>query len=213
MNELGLLPFDCGGDGDCYFKSVSHQLFGSSANHLAVRLAGVSYLRDHPEDFIEFVDGQSWSDYLCYMSRKGTWCDAPIVQAVADAYHLRIHIIESAQNFADTTIVEQHHFRQQSTSIFIGHIDEYHYVSTVRDNNILNYQSDSAQICTSNSSLTSIETEEESLGRNLEQSLAVSLNNEFRYNDSSNRKRNAYMSELMRKKRGKMIIIENDYNL
>ena len=102
-----------------------------STYNLAVRSAGVRYLRDHPEQFIEFVDEQSWSDYLNNMSRQGTWFDAVIVQAVADCYNLSVHTIESAETFSETTIVEPHEPDTEPTSIFIGHLDEYHYVSTI----------------------------------------------------------------------------------
>ena len=53
LNELGLIPFDVGGGGDCFFRAVSHQIFGSALHHLAVRRAGVQYMRNHPEQFIE----------------------------------------------------------------------------------------------------------------------------------------------------------------
>ena len=58
-------------------------MFGSAAvNHFEVRLAGVQYVREHLEQFIEFVQGQSWLDYLSRMCSQGTWCDAAIVQLV-----------------------------------------------------------------------------------------------------------------------------------
>ena len=41
-----------------------------------------------------------------FMSLQGTWCDALIVQAVAESHYLRIHIIESHENFGHTTIVQ-----------------------------------------------------------------------------------------------------------
>ena len=53
LNELGLRPLDVGGDGDCFFKAVSHQLFGTPDSHLVIRHAGIQYLRNSPEQFIE----------------------------------------------------------------------------------------------------------------------------------------------------------------
>lgn len=50
-----------------------------------VRFAVVEYLRNRCDDFVEFLKGQSWFDYLSRMCRKGTWCDARIAQAVANA--------------------------------------------------------------------------------------------------------------------------------
>ncbi|KAL9970668.1 hypothetical protein ACROYT_G023078 [Oculina patagonica] len=119
-------------DGDCFFRSVSHQIFGSVANHLIVRLAGVEYLRNHCEEFVEFFEGQSWLDYLSSMCREGTWCDALMVQAVANAYNLRINIVESGDGFSELTVVEcQHSGFETRRSIVLGHVDEYHYVSTI----------------------------------------------------------------------------------
>ena len=50
------------------------------------------------------------------MSRQGTWCDALIIQGVAESMNLVIHIVES----------------HRARTIFIGHTEEYHYVSTVQ---------------------------------------------------------------------------------
>lgn len=50
-----LRPLDVGGGGDCFFRSVSHQLYGDSSHHHEVRAAGVQYLRDNPERFIESI--------------------------------------------------------------------------------------------------------------------------------------------------------------
>ena len=79
----GLRPLDVGGGGDCFFKSVSHQLFGDSSHHLAIRYTAVQYLRENPERFIESVVDRSWSQYLHSMSMQGTWADRTVIQAVA----------------------------------------------------------------------------------------------------------------------------------
>ena len=61
------------------------------------------------------------------MCKQGTWCDALIVQAVANAYNLRINIVETADGFSEHTVVEAQHSSYDSrTSIVIGHVDEYH---------------------------------------------------------------------------------------
>ena len=95
LNELGLRPLDVGGDGDCFFKAVSHQLFGTPHSHLVIQHAGIQYLRYSPEQFIESNVANSWLEYLNTMSRQGTWCDGIIIQAVANALNIRIHITVS----------------------------------------------------------------------------------------------------------------------
>ena len=127
----GLRPLDVGGGGDCFFRSVSHQLYGDSSHHLQIRKAGIQYLTENPERFIESNVEASWLRYLTYMSRQGTWADHIIIQAIADAMSLKIHIIESDENFREMTLVEQTNMIENPRSIYIGHIGQMHYVSTL----------------------------------------------------------------------------------
>ena len=99
LYELGLQAKDVGGAGDCFFRSVSHQLYGNSNHHMQVRIAGVQYMRDHPERFVESNTDNSWLRYLNNMCIQDTWSDALIVQAVADALNVVIHIVESNPGF------------------------------------------------------------------------------------------------------------------
>ncbi len=53
LDELGLRPLDVGGEGDCFFRAISHQLYNDSSHHLDIRASGVQYMRESPERFIE----------------------------------------------------------------------------------------------------------------------------------------------------------------
>ena len=62
---------------------------------------------------------------------QGTWCNALFVQAVADCQNVAIHIKESHENFAGETLIEPHYLAQHSPrTIYLGHLNELHYVST-----------------------------------------------------------------------------------
>ena len=100
LAEHRLIPFDVGGGGDCFFRAVSHQLFGNPDFHPLVRSIGVEYLTLNPERFIESNTEHSWLQYLTNMSMQGTWADALIIQGVADSLNLSIKKIESNENFA-----------------------------------------------------------------------------------------------------------------
>ena len=76
--------------------------------------------------FIESIVDPSWVRYLATMSMSGTWADHVIIQAVADAMNLKIHAIESSQNFADITVVELANILQNLRPVFIKHISEIH---------------------------------------------------------------------------------------
>ena len=73
----------------------------------------------------------SWIQNLMSMSCQGTWADGIIIQAVADVFNLKILIIESHPDFAEITIVEGVTTppAQEQCAIFIGHMDEFYYVS------------------------------------------------------------------------------------
>ena len=83
LGELGLQSIDVGGAGDCFFRSVSHQLYGNSNHHMRIRTAGVQFMRDNPERFIESNTENSWLRYQNNMCVQGTWADGLIIQAVA----------------------------------------------------------------------------------------------------------------------------------
>ena len=131
IGELGLQSIDVGaGAGDCFFRSVSHQLYGNSNHHMRIRTAGVQFMRDNPERFIESNTKNSWLRYLNNISIQGTWADALIIQTVADVLKITIQIIESYQGFAPLTTVYPVQERNTSSTTTIGYIDECHYVST-----------------------------------------------------------------------------------
>ena len=108
---------------------------------------GVQYtcMRNNPERFIESSTDHSWLRYLAYMSQQGMWADAIVIQAVADALNLTIHIIESNPGFALVTNISPVSSEIDTTIITIGHLHEVHYVSTVPFNEqamAFNVQSD-----------------------------------------------------------------------
>ena len=103
LAQHGLRILDVGGAGDCFFRVVSHQLYGEPSYHMNVRSTGVQYMRNNPERFIESSTEHSWLRYLANMSHQGTWADALVIQAVADALNLTIHIVESNPGFASVT--------------------------------------------------------------------------------------------------------------
>ena len=99
---------------------------------MGIRTAGIQFMRDNPERFIESNAENSWLRYLNNMSIQGTWADALIIQAVADALKVTLQIVESHQGFAPLTTVYPVQERNTLSTITIGasHIGECHYAST-----------------------------------------------------------------------------------
>ena len=85
-------------------------------------------MRNNLERSIESSTDHSSLRYFfsLYMSHQGTLADALVIQAVADALNLTLHIIESNPGFALVTNISP----VRATVINIGHLDEIHYVPT-----------------------------------------------------------------------------------
>ena len=131
LREKGLQALDVGGSGDCFFRAISHQYYGTPEFHIAVRQAGVSYLEQHPDLFVESVSDNSWKGYLQSMATPGTWCDNIIIQAIANQLNCIIHIIESRLSCTEGSTINPSSTDKIPTLLFIGCIEELHYVSTV----------------------------------------------------------------------------------
>jgi hypothetical protein len=56
LNRLSLDMIQMLGDGNCQFRSLSNELFGSQDHHLEVRAQVVQHVRDHSEEFTPFLD-------------------------------------------------------------------------------------------------------------------------------------------------------------
>ena len=96
LRQLGLRPVDVGGEGDCFFPPGSFSSvtwYGDSNHHLLIRQAGLQYLSNNPEFYIESNTDNSWNEYIYNMSMQGTWCDALFVRAVADCQSVAIHFM------------------------------------------------------------------------------------------------------------------------
>ena len=129
--EKGLQALDVGGSGDCFFRAISHQYYGTPEYHISVRQAGVSYLEQHPDLFIESVSENSWKSYLLRMATPGTWCDNIIIQAVANQLNCVIHITESRLSCTEGSTITPPSADKKPRLLFVGYIEELHYVSTV----------------------------------------------------------------------------------
>ena len=86
LGELGLQSIHVGGTGDCFFKSVSHQLYGNSNHLMRICTAGVQFMRDNPERFIESNTENSWLRYLNNMSIQGTWAHSSSCRCIESYY-------------------------------------------------------------------------------------------------------------------------------
>ena len=135
------------------------------------------------------------------MSHQGTWADAIVIQAVADALNLTIHIIESNTGFALVTSISPVNSETDTTVINIGHLGETHYVSTVPFicNNQLTQLGTGHYRTTNNNEIIAVTKEQKRKAYLKEYMATRRRNNEFR--NKQNRALQAKRSENIEKTR------------
>lgn len=74
MRRKGLSVVDVEPDGNCLFRSVSHQIYGDAERHYPVRKACVEHMSKHRARFGVFV-AEDFRDYLYRIRQPGVWGD------------------------------------------------------------------------------------------------------------------------------------------
>mmetsp|Transcript_115309 Transcript_115309/g.330981 ORF Transcript_115309/g.330981 Transcript_115309/m.330981 type:complete len:184 (-) Transcript_115309:95-646(-) len=92
LRRHGVKERDVAGDGNCQFRALSDQLYGSEDHHASVRQLVVAQLTKEPDRYTGFVPGR-FRDYVGGMARDGTWGDHVTLQAAADALGVEIHVL------------------------------------------------------------------------------------------------------------------------
>ena len=82
------------GDGNCLFRSVSHQVYGEDRFHALVRAKCVDYMENDASFFSQFVEGgrESFARYLAAKRLNSCWGDDPEIQAMSEIYQRPIEI-------------------------------------------------------------------------------------------------------------------------
>eukprot|EP00850_Spirogloea_muscicola_P001619 SM000006S19384 [mRNA] locus=s6:393609:395719:- [translate_table: standard] len=122
----GLKERQIPGDGNCQFRALSDQLYGSPEHHKFVRKAIVTEMKNHPERYSEHVPGK-FSDYVKKMGKSGEWGDHVTLQAAADHWGVKVSLVTS---FKDQCFVEiSPRLAQSDHEIWLSFWAEIHYNS------------------------------------------------------------------------------------
>lgn len=122
--KYNMAVVDVPSDGNCFFHAVTTQLRGSIA-YDELRKFAVRYVKEHKEHYASFLVDATVEEYITKMLRDATWADHSIIDALARELQIRIVIIGNNPDHPPTIIAPLGF----STTIFLGHIGELHYVS------------------------------------------------------------------------------------
>ena len=94
LKAYGLQEKTIKGDGNCQFRSLADQLFGTPDRHVEVRRMVIAQLTRNADDYSVFVP-DDYSDYVRKMSKDGEWGDHLTLQAASDVYGRRICVLST----------------------------------------------------------------------------------------------------------------------
>lgn len=131
LSELGLDLQVQQGDGNCLFRSISVQLFGTPENHVAVRAKVVEYMMADRAQFEPFL-GEDFSKYISAMARPGTWGDELSLRAACESFQIMISVITSERS---NWFVRYTPKISPRGDIFLAYVSPIHYNAIVRRKN------------------------------------------------------------------------------
>ena len=127
LKFLNLRTIKSEDDGNCQFRSLSNELYGTQDFHYAIRIKVCEFMKEHVNDFSPFIGTiDDFNDYIEKMMMNRTWGDELTLRAASDIFGTKIHVI--------TTEKEHYvlHYDPSTTSktnrqLFLSYISPIHY--------------------------------------------------------------------------------------
>jgi len=90
----GLTVQEVDGDGNCFFRALSHQLYGNEHSHMMLRQRTMDGMVGQKDFFLPFFDpdDESFEEYVARMRSDGEWAGNEEVQAASVALRINITI-------------------------------------------------------------------------------------------------------------------------
>jgi hypothetical protein len=95
LHSLGLTEVPMADDGNCQFRALAHQFYGTADLHRWVRHQVVQHIRDHPDRYSVYFDGAAeFETYLADMA-AAEWGDELTLKACSDQFQAVVHLVMS----------------------------------------------------------------------------------------------------------------------
>ncbi|KAG2486732.1 hypothetical protein HYH03_014658 [Edaphochlamys debaryana] len=133
LERLNLDMLIVAGDGNCQFRSISNELYGTQDHHSAIRKQGVSHIVQQRSSFECFL-GEDFDEYVRQMARGGTWGDELTLRATCDAFGIVMHVVTS--DVDNWYLTYEPEVRKLDREIFLTYIAPIHYNSIRRQSSL-----------------------------------------------------------------------------
>ncbi|GAB5367283.1 hypothetical protein AAMO2058_001216900 [Amorphochlora amoebiformis] len=88
----GMKVYDMEGDGNCLFRTISHQVYGNPRHHRIVRLKILEYVEAEASFFRQYVFDEDFSAYTRRLKQDGEWGGEVEVRAACEMYGRSVEI-------------------------------------------------------------------------------------------------------------------------
>lgn len=96
LSSFGMQIYRVESDGNCQFRSLAFNLFGSQDHHAITRKSIVAHMEKHREFFSMFFDGpREFETFIEEMALNATWGDELTLRAAVEVYGCVAHVITS----------------------------------------------------------------------------------------------------------------------
>ena len=95
LARLGLREREAKADGNCQFRALSFELFGTSEHYGYVRETVARLMQRKRDEFEPYVEGP-WDDYVAALTNASSWGDELTLQASAEAWDVVVHVVTSS---------------------------------------------------------------------------------------------------------------------
>merc|ERR1712176_459290 len=94
LKSFGTQTMVMEGDGNCQFRSLAFNLFGSQRHHAVTRQCVVEHMKRNADFFrVFFEDETEFQEYLTSLGQSRYWGDELTLRAAVEAYGCVAHVI------------------------------------------------------------------------------------------------------------------------
>lgn len=142
LRDFGLMEINVKGDGNCQFRALSYQLYGTEDKYQLIRAEICKYMEFNSNLYKDFIvsdeeeeynsegsngEDKGWKEYIKNMKLDYEWGDHLTLQAFANLYHKSLHLITSYHTNEFIQINPQNNTHGESQVILLGFWAEVHY--------------------------------------------------------------------------------------
>ncbi len=122
LKRYGLAVRDVRRDGNCFFRAVSDQMYGTEDHHAYLRDLCCDYMEKHEEELAPFLDdSEDYAAYVDHMREDGVWAGNIEIHATSMATHRDVRIHQHKKPSYDLV----NHYRDAPLHLFYHYGEHY----------------------------------------------------------------------------------------